>query len=420
MSRLPAESSLVRGVVVVSTCNRFEVCADVVDGLDISGAEASAAFTVVSEIVADETGLDVAAVREAFEVMSGRDAVQHLFSVASGLESVAVGEGEIAGQVRRALTRAREAGTTSTVLDQVFQKASATSRGVQNSTRISRQGRSLVRLALDLAESQIADWASLDVLLVGTGAYAGASLAALRERGVEKVSVYSRSGRASRFAKREGVEVAHDLRDVVHTADVVVTCSTAENYILTPDLVDDSAEVFVIDLGLPRNVDPAVGDIENVTLLDLETIKIHAPLEELSATDDARAVVNAATEAFDDATREQTVTPAIIAYRQHVLGLVEAEIQRVRGRDEESTREIERALRHLASTLVHGPSVRARELAREGRGDEFVAALDAMHGIRPEPSKPVLPENFDADALRQAARTVGGDACPVKRPSQGV
>ena len=137
---------------------------------------------------------------------------------------------------------------------------------------------------------------------------------------------------------------------------------------------------IIIDLGLPRNVDPDVSTITGIELLDLETISLHAPLEELSATRDARALVSSVAGEFAASTTEQQLTPAIVALRAHVFGLLEAEITRAHSRGDEDGR-IEAALRHLTGVLLHTPSVRARQLARAGDGQSFSDAVTALFGI---------------------------------------
>lgn len=143
-----------------------------------------------------------------------------------------------------------------------------------------------------------------------------------------------------------------------------------------------SSSQLVIDLGLPRNVDPEVASLEGVALLDLETIRLHAPLEELQATDAARSVVRDAADTFNVVGDRQSVTPAVVAFRSHILSLMEAEIDRARTRGDEDGR-VEQAMRHLAGVLTHAPTTRAHELAAEGRGAEFTAALETVYGIAP-------------------------------------
>jgi glutamyl-tRNA reductase len=307
-------------------------------------------------------------------VHQGADAAAHLFAVTSGLESVVVGEDEISGQVRRALDAARADGLTSGELERLFQKATHTSRGVRNRTQLRGAHRSLVRLALDLASSRIAEWGAARVVLVGTGRYAARTVDALRARGAGDIHVFSPSGRAESFAAQRGLVPATDFAAAVAEADVVITCTA--DAVVHADAFVPGHRVLVIDLGLPRNVDPAVGAVEAVELLDLETIRLHAPLEEFSAHADARAIVgDAATEFHAD----REAGPAITALRGDVLKIVEDEIARARARG--AGDDVESALRHLAGVLLHRPSVRIKELAVEGRIDEARAALELLHGL---------------------------------------
>lgn len=367
--------------MVLATCNRFEAY------LDIAGDDAAAvratveAVSAASELQADE-------VLDSVQVLGGGDVVQHLFAVSSGLESVVVGETEISGQVRRALEDARRNGTTTSDLERLFQEAAHTSRGVKTRTRIGAAGRSLVRLGLELASSRITDWAEARVLLVGTGSYAATTIAALRDRGAEHIQVFSPSGRAPWFAAKHDLVAAPDLRAAIGQSDVVITCTSSEVPVVEACDLDDGARRIVIDLGLPRNVHPDAADVEGVELLDLETISIHAPIAELNAETEARAIVDDAVSRFRAQALEQSTTPALVALRKHVFDILDDEIDRVKRRGDttpESAEQTERALRHLVGVLLHRPSVRARELGRAGRGDDFTGALDALFGVRPEP-----------------------------------
>ncbi|QMU96491.1 glutamyl-tRNA reductase [Microbacterium esteraromaticum] len=376
-----------QGAVVLATCNRFEayVEADEVDS------------EAVIETVAQATGIPSADLSGSYQVVDDPHVAEHLFSVASGLESVVSGEGEIAGQVRRALSGAREQGTTSPQLERLFQRASQAQRKVKNVTALHRAGRSLVRLSLELADSRIADWSAERVLLVGTGSYAAVTLATLRERGAVDISVYSPSGRAVPFAKKHGIRPvsADDYATVAQRSSLLITCTSTE-MVLGPAQFErqagaatgcpvpgHSASQLVIDLGMPRNVDPTVAQLEGVALLDLETIRLHAPLEELHATDAARDVVREAAESFHLDGSRQSVTPAVVALRTHIFGLLEAEIDRARRRGDENGL-VEQAMRHLAGVLLHTPTTRAHELAAEGRADEFHAALETLYGLTAE------------------------------------
>jgi glutamyl-tRNA reductase len=398
---IAAHDTCVQGAVVVATCNRFEAYVDMDEPVTAAGAVGVEATLLAIEAA---TGVTPDEFEGSYRVVAGRAVAEHLFSVASGLESVVVGEGEIAGQVRRALTEARHDRTTSPELERLFQRASEAQRGVKNATALGRAGRSLVRLALDLADSRIADWSALRILLVGTGSYAAATLAALRDHGASDIAVFSPSGRGERFALKHGIQIAETLEDAA-SADLVITCTSAEHVVTSAALrpgasrepagapsgcpvhalaapEQDRPRQLVIDLGMPRNVDPAVGLIDGVDLLDLETIRLHAPLEELQATDAARRVVQDAAQRFAVVGEHRNVTPAVVALRTRVFGLLDDEIARARSRGDDDGR-TEQALRHLVGRLLHTPTARAHELAEQGRADEFTSALAILFDVEP-------------------------------------
>jgi len=381
-TELVETSAFVSGAVVLATCNRFEAYLDIDEPL--TGANAVAVETVV-RVVSEASGVEPSDMRDSVRVVTGDEVARHLFAVSSGLESVILGEDEISGQVRRALEAARTAGTTSSQLERLFQKASQTSRGVKNQTAIGGAGRSLVRLALELTASRVADWSEERILVVGTGQYAATTLAALRDRGAAQITVFSPSGRAAAFALKHGVASTTSLLDGLAAASIVITCTSSETPVVTPALFVAGPRRVVIDLGLPRNVDPAVSGIDGVELLDLETISIHAPLEELSAADDARAIVSEAASEFAAGAAEKQLTPAIVALRTHIFGLLDAEIARARKRGD-ADGSTEAALRHLAGVLLHTPSIRARELARAGEAQAFTDAVTALFGIEVTPA----------------------------------
>ena len=358
----------VTGAVVLATCNRFEAYLEIVDGGAVVATDA------VIDVMSRASSLSSSELRAAVTVLSSDEVVTHLFAVTSGLESVVVGEDEIAGQVGRALHRARVDGTTSGDLEQLFQRATQTSRGVKTRTSIGGAGRSLVRLALELASSRVPDWSLARVLIVGTGQYAATTVAALRDRGATMLTVFSPSGRGDAFGTKYGVRVQRDLAGAMLDADVVITCTSAT--VIGTSAIIGAERRLVIDLGMPRNVDPAIVSLPGIELLDLETISLHAPVEELTATADARELVSDAAARYS---AERSIEPAIVALRAHIFDLLDREIERANKRG--AGPETEAALRHLASVLLHTPSVLGREAALDGRGQEFVDGLGAVFGV---------------------------------------
>lgn len=380
---LRASHESVQGTVVLSTCNRFEAYFD----LDDEHPSPVPAMDAAMERIAALSGLPFRTVRDSVDFAQGNRVAHHLFAVAAGLDSVAVGEDEIAGQVRRALDAARGEGLTSPSLERLFQRATETSRVVKNVTNLGESGRSLVRLAVTLASSRVTDWSSARVLLVGTGRYAAASLAALRTVGARDVRVHSRSGH-HRFARREHlVDVPRERYTAeASAADVVVTCTTGD-VVLTADAhgaariaLPQPAPQVVIDLGMPRNVDPAVGRLPGVELLDLDTIRRHAPLDEFALIDEAREIVASAARRHAVARRVHEVSPEVVAVRSYVQQTLDAELDRVRGK--EGAEQIEAALRHFSGVLTHGLIAQGHRLAAAGAGTQWA---DAVRTVIPEP-----------------------------------
>ncbi|MGK0722679.1 glutamyl-tRNA reductase [Leucobacter sp. W1478] len=405
-----SDPTISTGSVVLATCNRFEAYLDVPssDRVDLT----------LSRIAAI-TGVDSQKLRSLARVHTDLDAAEHLFSVAGGLESVVVGEGEIAGQVRRSLEQARGAGSTTSELERLFQFAARTSRDIKHRTGVQTAGRSLVRLALAMAQSRIGDWSTSRILLVGTGMYAGASLAALRARGATDVAVYSPSGRAEQFARSHEIRAIQgsELEAAVAEADLIITTSLAKEPILPLELFEKTQRLargpycgtlrgrpytstivqprLVIDLGVPRNVDPEVVRLPGVELLDLELIAKHAPIEELSAEAEAREIVQEAVNEYAALRAEYDAVPALVALREHVHAILNDEIQRAKSSACSAAEScpsapghpasVEAALRHFAGRLLHAPSLRVRELGRVGEAERAYSAIESLFGLTAVP-----------------------------------
>ncbi len=315
----------INGSVVLSTCNRFEVYLDV--DLDSSAHSLERpddkyvehAVSGVAQLISYAANVEPARARHAFTVRTGEDVVTHLFKVASGLDSLVVGEREIAGQVRKSLQSAHADQVTTGSLERLFQRALRTSKNIASQTQLSADGRSVVSVALKLAEPTLPDWGSVSALVVGTGAYAGATVAALRAHGVRDISVYSGSGRAEAFADSHQVVPVFELTEGVADADLILCCSGTGGRAGKSLIVDDTLGVVpareeephstvsyvldaasivaarqarteqaaglegaqrrqvVVDLALHRDADPRIADMDSVLLIDLSTVRANVP-----------------------------------------------------------------------------------------------------------------------------------------------
>jgi glutamyl-tRNA reductase len=427
------------GAVVLATCNRFEVYLEVDRPQD-----APAAVAATTDVIAQASSIPAPDVASTLQVLAGPEVPEHLFAVASGLESMVVGEREITGQVRRALATAREEGTTSSGLERLFQSASRASRDVGTRTGLGATGRSVVGVALDLAEPRLPAWPKVRALLVGTGSYAGASLAALRRRGCHDVRVFSPSGRAATFAASRGLVPVHDggLAEAIGTCDLVVACSGTIGRVLDAEMVARSwaatgRPLVIVDLALRNDVDPAVARLPGVRLINLDTIGRNAPEEQRAPVEQAHELVAAAVADFEAADRARELEAAVIAERRRVLGELEAEARRIRegsgdasptptsdgaagvlraaaaevtsGNTSSATEDAAhherqvRSLRRRTRALLHPPTVRARVAARAGDERAYRAALAELRAI-PAPHVPVAPGSDRALRLDDAPR----------------
>lgn len=390
----------ISGAVVISTCNRFEVYLDLTDqhlaaGAHVTDLAAEHAAREVAQLVAKASGVSRDQASSAFTVRTGHDVVTHLFNVAAGLDSMVLGEREIAGQVRRSLVEAREAKTTSGPLERLFQSASRASKYVSAATQLGADGRSVVSVALALAEPSIPPWRAARAVIVGTGAYAGATVAALRARGCTDVRVWSASGRAPEFAAARGVEVATDLVEALSDADLVISCSgtarrgqgstggpaTIEYLVRAAAVVQartraaraagdeaDARGLVVLDLALHRDVDPAVADEADVLLLDLAAVRAHAPSEASERVRSAHVIVRDAVAEFVTREAIRGADGVIVKLRDRIDADLEAEIRRSRSAFSTDTDRAmhERSLRRFAGTLLHRAIMRVHTSVRDG------------------------------------------------------
>ncbi len=377
------------GAVVLATCNRYEIYGEAPHVDDVEAARAA----LVSEI-SGLSGLNEQLVSRAFSTRTGPEVSQHLFAVSSGLDSAVVGEREIAGQVRRALINAQHEGTASAGLVRLFQAASKTAKEVGAQTALGSRGLSIVSVALDLATdlSENPDWSGKKVVLFGTGAYAGATMALLRDRGCTDISVFSSSGRAEAFvASRGGTALdAETLSPAVAAADVMIGCSGSDTRVEADELAQVRAgspqPLIAIDLALTHDFDPEVGQLDGVELLTLESVRLAAPQEQAESLAQASGIVSGAAQAFEQEREARSVDSAIVALRRHTMSVLDAEMERVRARHgcTAAAEEVEFALRRMVKQLLHVPTVRARELAANGQQDDYVSALETLYGITVE------------------------------------
>lgn len=383
----------VTGLITLATCNRYELYVHARSGEDLESARSS-----LIESISRHSGLAEPQVSAALSTLQSDSVPRHLFAVSTGLESAVVGEREIAGQVRRALSIAQEQGTTTPSLVRLFQAAAKTAKDVGAQTALGRRGMSVVSVALDLAaelqDRPLGSLAGKSAVLFGTGAYAGAAMAQLVQRGCADISIYSPSGRAETFtASRGGTALTEEtLPHALANASLLLGCSGSEQQVTRMDLAqlrhNDSKQLTVIDLALSHDFAADIDSLPGVDLLTLETVRQAAPAEQESTLAQASALVAAATRDFEQAQNSRSLDHAIVALRRHTMDVLDDEIAKVRKQHgcTAATAEVEFAMRRMVKQLLHVPTVRAKELAAAGDPESYLAALEALYGLKIDPA----------------------------------
>ncbi|MFI6024066.1 glutamyl-tRNA reductase [Amycolatopsis magusensis] len=377
-------------VMVLSTCNRIEVFA-VVDAFH-------GGLSDVSAVLARQAGVEPAELYDNLYVHYAGAAVEHIFSVASGLDSMVIGESQILGQVRTAYATAREAGTVGRVLHELTQTTLRVGKRVQTETGLGDLGASVVSEALRAG----GELAGKHALVVGAGSMGALTGSHLRKAGIGSITVANRTtANAQRLAAsiaEQGVPATAvgmgELTAAVAKADVVVTSTGAADAVLDPShvLPRDGRALVVCDLGLPRDVDPAVGELPGVRVVDLETVRRR--MSAATGTSETDRQLAKATGIVLDEVREYLagqrsaeVTPTVTALRKRAAEVVDAELLRLDNRlpelESAVREELGRTVRRVVDKLLHAPTVRVKQLAGQDAGTDYASALRELFELDP-------------------------------------
>ncbi|SCK51717.1 glutamyl-tRNA reductase [Streptomyces sp. WMMB 322] len=425
---------------VLSTCNRIELYADV-DKFHAGVAE-------LSTLLALHSGVGLEELTPHLYVHYEDRAVHHLFSVACGLDSMVVGEGQILGQIKDALAVAQEQHTAGRVLNDLFQQALRTGKRAHSETGIDKAGQSLVTFGLEqLARpAPVGEWVrGKRALVIGAGSMSSLAATTLARAGVAELVIANRTlDRAERLASGLGAGLAAGAAPVaalsaghgprahalpidglaaeLPRADIVVSCTGATGLVLTDEAVQQALDrrpvpataedatggpgddMALLDLAMPRDVDAALHHNGRVRLVDIESLAEAAADAPLAADVDAvRRIVSEEVSAFGAAQRAATITPTVVALRTMAADVVSSEMTRLDGRlqglDDKQRAEITQTVRRVVDKLLHAPTVRVKELAGEPGGAAYADALRELFDLDPQtvaavssPGAPSVPE----------------------------
>jgi len=427
-------SSEVAGSLVVSTCNRVEVYAEV--------DKFHGGVAAICELLARHSEVPLAELTPHLYVHYEDRAIQHLLSVACGLDSMVVGESQILGQVRQALRLARDHGTLGRVLSDLGSLALRAGKRAHAETGIDRAGASLVSVGLSTAARALGGavgaalpahpagsagsakiLTGLSVLVIGAGSMSSLAATTAARMGAARVVIANRTrGHAERLAAAVSGTAAEFSRLWAELADVdlVVSCTGAAGHVISADAVaaalaaraPGTTPLVLLDLALPRDVDPEVGRLAGACVIDLESMgdaRAHGVAGTAATEEDVAATWQIIADEFAaqaSADRAARVAPTVVALRAKAAEVVDAELARLDGRmvglDSRTRGEIAQAMRRIADKLLHAPTVRVKELAGSPDGDSYETALRVLFDLDPDAVAAVI--RPDAGLLPGSAR----------------
>ena len=381
---------------VLATCNRTEVY--------VAVERFHAGMEEVTGILSDLTGVPLLDLAEHLYVHFEEGAVSHLFQVAVGLDSMVVGESQILGQVKETLRVGQDLETIGTGLNALFQHALRTGKRARTETGIDSAGRSVVSAGLDA----VGGFEGRRALVVGAGSMASLAAQTLLAGGAAQVTIANRNlDRAVALAERVGgtaIPLA-DVPDALAEADLVVSCTGARGVVLTEQMVRTAVAgrpFGVLDVALPRDVDPAAGRLPGVTLVTLADLAGTAGGSKHDI-EEVRRIVGEETGAFEATRRAASVTPTVVALRAMASSLVDAELarldRRLPGLEEAERAEVSRTIHRVVDKVLHTPTVRVKELAADPGGPTYAEALRQLFAL----------DSAAVDAVT-APKTTGGES----------
>jgi glutamyl-tRNA reductase len=408
----------VREAVVLSTCNRVEIFAAPTIGKPL---ETTRNF-VTSKLVT--LGGEVA--RSHLQVKEGPDAIRHLFRVASSLDSLVVGEPQILGQLKDAIDVAREAKTLGQTLGKAMLRAIRVGKRVRHETAIGAGQVSVSSVSVDLAQEIFGDLAGRKAALVGAGEMAEAAARLLAKAGAKIVVLNRSPARANLLAQDVGGEPRPmtDLEKTLVEVDIAIASTSSPTHVITTDLVKRvrksrrGRSLFLIDIAVPRDIDPAVNELDGVYLYDVDDLsRIVAESLQGRAVEAVRAeaIVSEEAVAFEQWTLERELTPTISKMFARTRGVLASELERsLSGRLKHLGPAEKEALVVMigaaTNKLLHGPARRLRELAGDARADVYVEAVQDLFELATVEASPGTQTDLDDEPQDgRGARSIGQD-----------
>jgi glutamyl-tRNA reductase len=380
------EHTAIDQALVVSTCNRVEVY--------VEADKFHPAVDAATEGLSRATGVTADELVPHLYVHYEDRAVQHLFTMASGLDSMVVGEAQILGQVRQSLRAAQDEGSLGRELNDLVQTALRVGKRAHSETGIDRAGASLVSVGLELAERSLEGLAGRTVLVVGAGSIAALTATTAARHGMNVVVTNRTPARADALATSvDGVSIPiEDIADGIAAADLVVSCTGAFGHLISADVVAPAragvgnGPQVMLDLALPRDIDPEVLGVHGVTLIDLDDLgALLSDGEYEHDVEAVRRIVGAEVQNYLSAQVAAKVSPTVVALRALASEIVEDELAWFATKRPDLSvadrADVEHLVRRVVDKLMHAPTVRVKELAGEPDGEAYAEALHRLFNL---------------------------------------
>jgi glutamyl-tRNA reductase len=376
-------------VMILSTCNRVEVYGVA----EVAGEARGAAFRQMGA----HRGIGLSTLEPLLYSMDGAEAVHHAFRVASSLDSMVLGEPQILGQVKDAFALAQSCRTVGPVLHSLMSQAFAVAKRVRSDTEVGRHAVSVSFAAVELARKIFDGLDGRSVLLVGAGEMGELAARHFQDQGMLPLFVANRTaGRAQALARDlAGTAVPfEELASVMGQVDIVITSTAAREIIVTAAEVARvlpgrrGRPLFFIDISVPRNVDPAVNDLENVFVYDVDDLRsvVEANLRERKRqAQQAESLVEREVTKFADRLRSLEVVPTIVSLREKLEEIRRAELgrtlARLPGADEVTRQALEALSQGIVNKILHAPTVKLRDSSKAGHGHRWMEVISELFGL---------------------------------------
>ena len=386
------EQKSILEAALLSTCNRTELY--VVSDQEHTGAYYSRKF------LADWFDVDYEKIKQLTDMKVGDEAVSHLFKVTAGLDSMVLGETQILGQIRDAFLTAQEEHTTGTIFNKLFKEAITVAKRGHNETDISKNAVSISYAAVELAKRIFANVKKSRVLVIGAGEMAEESLLNLTSNGIEDVVVLNRSLEkaeelAGRFNGR--AENLHALESELKEADIVISSTSSPDYVIKKDMIDEvnktrgTSPLILIDIALPRDIDPAIDSSGNVYMYNVDDLQGLVDANLASREKEAEkimAMIDGTTAEFEEWLNVQGVVPVIQAMRTKSLNIHDQTLESLeRKLPDMSDRErtvISKHMKSIINQMLRDPIIFTKEIAGDKKRDEKLEDIMAMFRIEEE------------------------------------